>query len=73
MAFIKVEVQENEGFNTLVITPRDNDDESRKQMDLIFHAIMSSQPKRGGAVPGTNSMKVDVKTEDLLKELDIKL
>lgn len=73
MAFIKVEVQENEGFNTLILTPRDNDDETRKQMDLIFHAIMSAQPKRGGAVPGTSVMKVDVKTEDLLKELNVKL
>lgn len=73
MPFIKVEVQENKGFNTLVISSRDNDEESLKQLDLVFHAVMSSQPKRGAAVPGASMYKVDVKLEDLIRELKVDL
>lgn len=73
MPFIKAEIQENEGFNTLVLSSRDGDEESLRQLDLIFHAVMSSQPKRGGAVPNANMYKVDVKTGDLIRELDVKL
>lgn len=73
MPFIKAEIQENKGFNTLVLSSRDDDAESLRQLDLIFHAVMSSQPKRGGAVPNATMYKVDVKTEDLVRELRVEL
>lgn len=64
---IKIEVQEKEGFNTLIITPRSDDEESRKQMDLIFHAIMTTQEKSGGMVMGKNFMQINVRKADLIQ------
>lgn len=65
MPFIKIEVVENSGFNSVLITPKDDDEETRKQMELVYHAIMSQQPKMGGMVLGETYMKIDVKKEDL--------
>lgn len=67
--FIKVEVVEGEKFNTLYITARDDSAESLKQLDLILHAVMSQQPKRGGQVMGKPQMKVDVLKADMVTDV----
>ena len=71
MSFIKVEVLEKEGFNSLIFTPRDDTPETRKQMELIYHAVMTQQPKLGGMVMGSEVMKIDVKKEDLTDEITL--
>lgn len=72
MPFIKIEVEENEGYNSLIITPRDPEDrDTQKQMELLYHAIMTQQPKMGGMVLGNEFMKIDVKKEDLTDEFNI--
>ena len=73
MAFIKIEVQEHDGFNSLLITPRDDDEETRRQMELVYHAIMSTQPKMGGMVLGESFMKIDVKKEDLTENFNVSI
>lgn len=67
--FIKVEVVEGDKFNTLYVTARDDSAESLKQLDLILHAIMSQQPKRGGQVMGKPQMKIDVLKADIVSEV----
>lgn len=75
MAFIKIEVQEHEeeGYNSVIITPRDDDEDTRRQVDLILHAVMSSSLKRGGAVMGSSQIRIDVKTDDLKRDLRVSI
>lgn len=73
MAFIKIEVVQNEDYNTVILTPRDDDDETAAQMELLYHAIMTQQPKMGGMVLGANVMKIDVKKDDLQDEFNVSI
>lgn len=63
MSFIKVEITENEeeGFTSLLFASRDDDVDSRADMDKIMRCLLEPGAlRRGGMVPG-NALRVDVK------------
>lgn len=63
MSFIKVEVTENkeESFTSLLFVARDDDEQSRLDLDTLMRCLLdTSLPRRGGFVPG-NALRVDVK------------
>lgn len=63
MSFIKVEVTENkeENFTSLLFVARDDDGQSRLDLDTLMRCLLdTSLQRRGGFVPG-NALRVDVK------------
>jgi archaellum component FlaF (FlaF/FlaG flagellin family) len=68
---VKVEIELTaEKTSKIVITPREKDVESLKVLDALFHAILSKQPKRGAYLLGSNSFRVEVKTDDCIDSLE---
>lgn len=72
MTFIKVEIIEHpeNKYNSIIVTPKDSDPETLHQMDLILHAITTQTPKRGGYQIGSNVLKIDVLTENLISQIE---
>lgn len=61
---LKVEVEIHPEFHRILVTPRDSDSDSLANLDAIYHALMTTQPRRGKYIPGTSGFVVDVKTAD---------
>lgn len=61
---LKLEVEIHPGFHRILVNPRNDTPESLAALDDLYHAILSSQPKRGKYVVGTSGFVVDVKSAD---------
>lgn len=61
---IKLEVEIHPTFHRLIINPRDSESETLASIDALYHALLSSQPKRARYLPGSPGFVVDVKNDD---------
>lgn len=68
---VKVEVQEtSEDTHKVIITPRDTGRDCIDTLDALFHAIVSTEPKRGSYLIGSSAFKVEVKLNDIIEDLN---
>ena len=68
---VKVEIELTaDKTSKIIITPREKDTESLEVLDALFHAILTTQPKRGAYLLGTPSFRVEVKTDDCIDSLE---
>ncbi len=61
---IRVDVEIHPTFHRLIINPRDSDSEALASLDALYHAMVTTQPKRARYVAGTSGFVVDVKNDD---------
>ena len=63
MIRVDLVTNEEDGYTSLFFTPREDSEKNRDDLDFIIKAILGSNSKRGGWVPG-NQVKIDVKHDE---------